>query len=57
MTIQTRPADTTRRTLIRDTLGLRHLPAPRPWLDETDTRIVVWSIRELDAIHLTRAAW
>ncbi|WP_030992224.1 hypothetical protein [Streptomyces sp. NRRL S-1813] len=36
---------------LRAALGLRHLPAPRPEIDETDTRRCVWSVRELDAVH------
>lgn len=36
---------------LRNALGLRHLHAPRPELGETSTRLCVWSVRELDAIH------
>ncbi|MCR8574704.1 hypothetical protein [Streptomyces sp. Isolate_219] len=36
---------------LRDALGMRHLPAPRPEIGETDTRRCVWSVRELDDVY------
>ncbi|MFG2826081.1 hypothetical protein ACGFWI_01140 [Streptomyces sp. NPDC048434] len=39
------------RALVREALGLAGLHVPRPELDETDTRICVWSVRELDDVH------
>lgn len=36
---------------VHGALGFRHILTPRPELGETNTRICVWSIRELDATH------
>ncbi|MCZ1006357.1 hypothetical protein [Streptomyces lydicus] len=47
----TEPITPSLRALVRDALGLTRLHIPRPELDETDTRICVWSVRELDDVH------
>ncbi|MFE7662473.1 hypothetical protein ACWIG3_27075 [Streptomyces celluloflavus] len=45
------PALTSEHARLQDVLGTRDTPAPRAELGETDTRIYVWSVRELDAAY------
>jgi hypothetical protein len=44
-------ATTTLAAKVRTALGLPHFPAPRPEYDETDARVLVWSIRELEDVY------